>query len=202
MGSYLLVNGYLYVGSSAGVYCFNAYNGAVIWKFAASDFACSAATSPAYADGVIYVGWSDPGLFSPVTQHNFYALEASNGKELWNYTLGYTVISSPTVVDGTVYIDASFVNPLRDELNEGPGAVIAIESNVASLPLPSLPVSEQTHPSLMTTTSAIIVIVIAAIIISTAVFMLRKRLKTKPTSPPAMPKNSTSFSSVQIFKEK
>ena len=99
------------------------------------------------------MGWSDPGLFSPVTQHNFYALDASNGKELWNYPLGYTVISSPTVVDGTVYVDASFVNPLRDELNEGPGAVIALESNVASLPLPSLPVSEPTHPPLMTTTA-------------------------------------------------
>ena len=47
MGSYLLVNGYLYVGYPDGVYCFNSYNGAVIWKFAASDFATSAATSPA-----------------------------------------------------------------------------------------------------------------------------------------------------------
>jgi outer membrane protein assembly factor BamB len=190
-GSSLLVNGYLYVGSSAGVYCLNSHNGAVIWKFAASDFAGSSATDPAYADGVIYVGWNNPGLYSPVNQHNFYALDAANGKTLWNYTLGYTVISSPAVVDGTVYIGASFVNPLRDELNEEPGAVIALESNVPSLPLPSLPVSEPAHSLLSATAAVIIAVVIALIVISTAVFMLRKRMKAKLTSPPPTPRNST-----------
>ena len=181
LGSYLLVNGYFFVGSPTGVYCFNAYDGAVIWKFSASDFATSAATSPASGDGVIYVGWSDPGLFSPVTQHNFYALEAANGKELWNYTFGNTVISSPAVADGVVYIDASFVNPLSDELNEGPGALIAIQSNVNSLPLPPLSASEPL-PWVLTTTAAIIAVVIALIIISTVIIVFRKRLKTKNTN--------------------
>ncbi len=179
LGSNLLVNGYFYVGSPAGVYCFNAYNGRVIWKFVASNFAGSAATSPAYADGVIYVGWSDPGLFSLVTQHSFYALNAANGKELWSYPLGYTVISSPTAYNGTVYIDASFVNPLRDELDEGPGAVIAVKSNVTSLPLPTLPISEPTLSPLTTTAGAILVAVVVAIIISSVAYTFGKRLKTR-----------------------
>ena len=178
-GSSLLVNGYLYLGTSSGVYCFNSYNGAMIWKFAANDFAGSSATYPTYADGVIYVGWNGPVLFSPVIVHNFYALEAANGNTLWNYTFGYTVISSPVAVNGTVYIGESYADPFTDELNEEPGTVVALESNVASLPLPTLAPSEPTHPLLTATTAATIVLVLALIIAASAIFMLRKRLKTK-----------------------
>jgi len=184
VGSPFLVDGYLYVGTSAGVYCFNSYNGAVIWKFSASDFAGSSATNPLYARGVIYVGWNGPVLYSPVIEHNFYALEASNGKTVWNYTIGYTVKSSPAAADGTVYIPASYADPHPDELNEMPGAVIALTSEVASLPLPTLPVSEPAHSLSSTTIAVIIAGVITLITIVTGVFMLRKRLKTK-SSPPA-----------------
>ena len=179
VASPFLVNGYLYVGTSAGVYCFNSYNGAAIWKFSASDFAGSSATNPLYAKGVIYVGWNGPVLYSPVIKHNFYALEASNGKTVWNYTIGYTVTSSPAAADGTVYIPASYADPFRDELNEMPGAVIALTSDVTFLPLPTLPVSEPAHSLSSTAIAVIVAGVITLIIIATGVFMLRKRLKTK-----------------------
>ena len=184
LGSYLLVNGYLYVGSSTGVYCFNSYNGAVIWRFAANDFGSSAATSPTYGDGVIYVGWSDPGLYSPITQHNFYALQASNGNELWSYRFDSTVISSPEVENGVVYIDASFVNPRSNELNEGPGSLIALKSSVNSLPLPPLPTPEPFYLPLSTTSRAIIVIILSTIIIGSAVFILQKRVRNRKTISP------------------
>ena len=53
--------------------------------------------SPAVANGVVYVSsaeWSG----------TMYALNASTGALLWNYSTGYYVESSPAVVDGMVYI--------------------------------------------------------------------------------------------------
>ena len=55
-------------------------------------------SSPAYVDGVIYMGSQGDGV---------YAVNATIGKELWNYTAGSSVEgvqSSPAVVDGVVYI--------------------------------------------------------------------------------------------------
>ena len=46
-------------------------------------------------DGVVYVGSEDG---------NVYALNAGSGVQLWNYTTGCPVFSSPAVVDGVVYV--------------------------------------------------------------------------------------------------
>ena len=197
-GSSLLVNGYLYVGSSDGVYCFDAYDGAVIWNFKASDFADSSATNPTYADGVVYVGWNGPMFFSPVTQHNFYALEAVNGKKLWNYTLGCTVASSPVVVDGTVYVAATFVTSQSPD-SESAGAVLALNSTVTSVPLLSSPPTSEGFSASMLTLIAIGIVAVV-IVAAVVVLMFQKRLKTKTTSPPTTPQNSTSVASVQIFQ--
>ena len=169
LGSALIANDYLYVASSAGVICFDASNGTVIWNFEAPDFADSYATNPTYVDGVVYVGWNGPMFFSPVTQHNFYALDGLSGKKLWNYTIGSTVASTPVVVGGTVYIAANFLTAQSPDL-VGAGAVLALKPEMRSSPF-------------STTDAAIIVIVIALILISTAVFMHRKKLKTKPHCP-------------------
>jgi len=136
LSSPLFVDGYLFIGTSEGVLCLDEDNGKVIWNFNTIDYAGSSATSPTFSDGVIYVGWSGPMFFSLVTQHDFYALNANNGATLWNYTIGYTGMSS-SVVNSTVYIGASWVTT-RSPDNVGPGAVVALKSNVTSLPLPSL----------------------------------------------------------------
>jgi outer membrane protein assembly factor BamB len=136
LGSLLPVNGYLYVGSSSGVYCFNANNAEIIWNFAAGDFAASSPTFPTYADGVIYVGCNGPMFFSHVTQHNFYALNASNGEQLWNCALGYTVASSPLVENGAVYISGNFVSSESPD-SESSGVVLALKPSLTSLPLQS-----------------------------------------------------------------
>ncbi len=52
-------------------------------------------SSPAVVDGKVYVGSFDG---------NVYALDASTGTPIWNYTTGYEVWSSPAVADGKVYI--------------------------------------------------------------------------------------------------
>jgi outer membrane protein assembly factor BamB len=48
-------------------------------------------SSPAVADGVVYVGSED---------FNVYALNATTGAELWSFTVGGFVFSSPPVTDG------------------------------------------------------------------------------------------------------
>jgi outer membrane protein assembly factor BamB len=133
-GSPLLVDDHLYVGSSIGVYCFDSVNGLVKWNFETNEYANSwGATVPVYADGVIFFGWNGPLFFSPVTEHNFYALDALNGERVWNYTIGYTVLFSPVLVGSTVYMGATYVtkeNPDRI----GGGAVLALNSTITSLP--------------------------------------------------------------------
>jgi peptide/nickel transport system substrate-binding protein len=58
-------------------------------------------TSPAIADGKVYVGSYD---------HNVYCLDALTGARIWNYTTGDGIESSPTVVDGRVYIGSNDYN--------------------------------------------------------------------------------------------
>lgn len=175
LGSLLSVNGYLYVGSSSGVYCLNAGNGAVIWNFAVSDFAGSSPTLPTYADGIIYVGWNGPMSFSPVTQHNFYALEASNGEKLWNYTLGYTVMSQPLIEGGTVYIDGSFVTSRSPDF-ESSGAVLALKPNVTSLPLPP-PSSPSSTPPVPELSWVILPLLMISVLVTD--LYLKRKLKTR-----------------------
>lgn len=134
LGSIQSVEGYLYVGSSTGVLCVNALDGTIVWNFAASDFTGSSPSYPAYADGIVYVGANGPMFFSPVTQYNFYAVSASTGEKLWNYTLGYGVASAPTIENGTVYIGGNFVTR-RSPDSESPGAIIALKPSITSLPL-------------------------------------------------------------------
>ena len=54
-----------------------------------------AASSPAVANGVVYIGSDD---------NNVYALNASTGAKLWSYTTDGEVNSSPAVANGVVYV--------------------------------------------------------------------------------------------------
>jgi outer membrane protein assembly factor BamB len=165
----LYVDGYLYVGSSSGVYCLDAFNGALIW-----NTKINSATNPTYAYGIIYVGESGPMFFSPAIQHTFYALNAASGRILWSYTfpnVGFTC----AVADGTVYIGADWVTHLSPD-NIGPGRLFALKPSLTSLPLPPVTLWESTILAIR------IAAVLAVIIILTVVFVPRKRLKTKPSS--------------------
>ena len=50
---------------------------------------------PVVAGGMVYIGSED---------NNLYALNASTGTLVWNYTTGYYVDTDPTVVNGIVYV--------------------------------------------------------------------------------------------------
>ncbi|TET28854.1 MAG: hypothetical protein E3J73_00245, partial [Candidatus Bathyarchaeum sp.] len=58
-------------------------------------------SSPAVADGLVYVGSNDD---------NIYALDASTGTVIWNYTTGDDVASSPAVADGVVFVGSNDKN--------------------------------------------------------------------------------------------
>jgi eukaryotic-like serine/threonine-protein kinase len=68
--------------------------GAKLWSYPTGYIVPS---SPAVANGVVYVGSSFP-------DGGVYALNARTGAKLWRYTLGFSVESSPAVVDGVVYV--------------------------------------------------------------------------------------------------
>jgi hypothetical protein len=53
------------------------------------------ASSPAVADGIVYVGSLDGKV---------YALNATTGALVWNFTTGWEVFSSPAIASGVVYV--------------------------------------------------------------------------------------------------
>jgi len=170
-GNARFVNGSLYIGSSDGVYCFDPSNGTVIWNFTADDYTASSATYPTYANGIIYVGWNGPPSFSPITENNFYALDALSGEKIGNYTLGYTIKSAPTVVNGVIYLGASSISQKNVDY-AGPGAVIALNSTIALLPVPT-PSASPLFPD--STTTLIAGMAIVTVVILVAGFLVRRK---------------------------
>jgi len=65
---------------------------ALLWVFETGDTVFS---SPAVAEGVVYVGSSDRSI---------YALNANSGELLWKFETGDTIFSSPAVAEGVVYV--------------------------------------------------------------------------------------------------
>lgn len=77
------------------VYALDAETGSEIWKYnTQSDIR----TTPAYADGLLFVG-SDAG--------SLYVLNADNGKLEWEFSTQEPVRSPPVVVEGVVYFASS-----------------------------------------------------------------------------------------------
>jgi outer membrane protein assembly factor BamB len=65
---------------------------AKLWSFQTGDAVLS---SPAVANGVVYVGSYD---------HNLYALDAATGAKRWSFRTGSVVVSPPAVANGVVYV--------------------------------------------------------------------------------------------------
>lgn len=90
--------GWFIFGSDDGnIYALNASTGTKLWNFATNGVIFS---SPAVANGVVYVGTEDTGSLDG---GNLYALNAVTGAQLWSYNTGSIDLSSPAVVDGVVY---------------------------------------------------------------------------------------------------
>src|SRR5580692_5681627 len=78
------------------------------WSYATGSRVQS---SPAAANGVVYVGSND---------NNLYALDATTGALLWRYAAFYYVQPSPAVANGVVYVGSQDANVYA--LNASTGA--------------------------------------------------------------------------------
>jgi outer membrane protein assembly factor BamB len=65
------------------------------WTYTTDNTVFGVYSSPSIVNGVVYVG---------ATDGKTYALNASNGTQIWNYNTGTAVYSSPCVVGGLVYV--------------------------------------------------------------------------------------------------
>ena len=68
-----------------------------LWTYATGLIITS---SPAVADGVVYIGLLTPESYGP----NIYAVNATTGAPVWNYTPPGFVESSPAIAQGKVYM--------------------------------------------------------------------------------------------------
>jgi len=115
------------------VFAFNATTGAIIWNYIDEFWDM---TPLAVADGIVYFGADDhvsalnassgkllwKGAYSvhclaavqgkvfTVIRGSVVALNASNGNQVWNFTTGDGLLSSPTFVNGVVYIGSNDAN--------------------------------------------------------------------------------------------
>jgi outer membrane protein assembly factor BamB len=88
----------------------------VKWSFKAAG---PIVTSPAIADGVVYIGSMSGHL---------YAIDPQTGKEKWNFKSRMPIASSPAVADGTVYFVSSAGSLAAIDAADGqPRWVFAIE---------------------------------------------------------------------------
>lgn len=91
----------MYINSDNGtLYALRANDGSKIWQAYFGSGTDHADTSPAVADGVVYVG----------ARNGYYAFNASDGSQIWVFNSPYSarqltgyVYSSPAVADGVVY---------------------------------------------------------------------------------------------------
>jgi outer membrane protein assembly factor BamB len=93
-----VANGVVYVGSyDYHLYAFNAATGQPLWSADTGGFINS---SPAVADGMVYVG-SDGSVC---------AFNAETGQLVWSFPVDSPIFSSPAVANGVVYVGTMSVN--------------------------------------------------------------------------------------------
>ena len=120
------VNGVIYFGGDDGTaYALNASTGAKLWS---TPIGAPVQTSPAVANGVMYIASAGAQLISPYV----YALNADTGTVLWSYSGGG--LSSPAVANGMVYIASGellALNASTGELLWSSATASALESSPA-----------------------------------------------------------------------
>ncbi|WP_202935137.1 PKD domain-containing protein [Halorussus amylolyticus] len=95
-----IVDGTLYTAFHNGgnLYALDPETGAEKWSANPGGTEGSTWTTPAYADGVLYLGSND---------YKLHAIDAATGNELWHYDTQTNVRSAPAVVDGVVYVGSN-----------------------------------------------------------------------------------------------
>jgi hypothetical protein len=95
IGSPAVADGVVY-SASGSLYALNASTGTLLWSYPINNSG-QAWSSPAVANGVVYVGSTDG---------TFYALNASSGSLLWSYSTGGMIFANPAVANGIVYVSS------------------------------------------------------------------------------------------------
>jgi outer membrane protein assembly factor BamB len=90
----VVANGFVYVGSSDCIYCFEGATGTKVWSFAADG---ETESSPVVVDDRVYVG-SRNGYI--------YCLDATEGTQVWNQSVAGQVDSPLNFADDRVYVES------------------------------------------------------------------------------------------------
>jgi outer membrane protein assembly factor BamB len=108
-----VANGVVYIGDNVSyvLYAIDSTSGAVQWNYPRfytppangvtyqpSLPDAGITSSPAVANGVVYIGSAD---------YNLYAIDTKSGNELASYATGGSILSSPLVANGMVYVGSS-----------------------------------------------------------------------------------------------
>jgi len=102
----------VYFAAGKRFFAVDANTGALKWKYPQDTaLPTTISTSPAVANGMVYVGADDGKL---------YAFHTDNGKAAWQFNTRSTISSSPIVVEGVIYFGA------------GDGRVWAIDSKTGN----------------------------------------------------------------------
>jgi outer membrane protein assembly factor BamB len=108
--------GVVYVGSGDGkLYALDAATGALVWSYATGGHVWWGWSSPVVADGKVFVGSWDSNVYAfgvdwwPMFHHDlthtgYSTSTVLNTTHTWYYLTGSAVVSSPAVVDGTVFV--------------------------------------------------------------------------------------------------
>jgi outer membrane protein assembly factor BamB len=90
-----VAGGVVYIGCVCGyMYALDAATGTKKWAY--STGGSQVGDDPAVVGGVVY--------FGTVESHTLYALDAATGAKKWTYQTSGSILSSPTVVGGVVYV--------------------------------------------------------------------------------------------------
>jgi len=104
----IVVDGTCFVGSFDGnLYAVDAVTGEEQWTFETGDNHIR--SSPTVVDETAFVGsWNGNYTLRDVeTDSNLYAVDAATGEEQWTFETGDRINSSPTVLDGTVFVGSN-----------------------------------------------------------------------------------------------
>jgi outer membrane protein assembly factor BamB len=112
-------DGMVYVSAMGYLYAFNQVTGGNTWDFPTK----LPLSSPAFANGVVYVGGQDG---------NVYAVNAHTGAQIWSTAIGKIVDSSPAVVTGRLYIGTNAGKLYA--LNSSTGSVVWSWSSTTATP--------------------------------------------------------------------
>jgi outer membrane protein assembly factor BamB len=115
-----VAGGLVYIGSANDhkVHAFDAATGEEVWSTATGG---QISSSPAVADGVLYIGSQD---------HNLYAMDALTGDIVWTATTGSNVDSSPVVAYGVVYVGSADGNVYAFDADTGDPIWVASTGDV------------------------------------------------------------------------